>query len=224
MKDHPNYNGSSYNVKIEWENGEIMSEPLNVIATNDPVTCAIYAKENALLDLLGWKRFKSIAKREKKYIWMVNQAKLHSYNSAKQYKYGFEEDAVHIDRQNGNTKYGVKLESDSVHGYNVFIDKGSTVPAGYQKICVHLVFDVKHDGRHKARLVADGHLTNVPLESVYSGIVSLRGIHILVFLAELNKLEHWATDIGNAYLEATTSKKVYIVGGSKFGDLKGMSL
>jgi hypothetical protein len=80
------------------------------------------------------------------------------------------------------------------HSYNVFIDKGSTVSAGYCKICVHLVFDVKHDGQHKACLVTDGHLIDVPLESVYSGVVSLRGIHILVFLAELNKLELWATD------------------------------
>jgi Reverse transcriptase (RNA-dependent DNA polymerase) len=112
------------------------------------------------------------------------------------------------------------MELESVHGYNVFIDKGLTVPAGYCKICVHLVFDVKHDG-HKARLVTDRHLTDVPLESVYSGVVSLQGIHILVFLAELNKLELWATDIGNAYLKATTSKKVYIIAGSEFGDLKG---
>jgi hypothetical protein len=65
------------------------------------------------------------------------------------------------------------MELESVHSYNVFIDKGSTIPAGYRKICVHLVFDVKHDGRHKACLVANGHLTDVPLESVYSSIVSL---------------------------------------------------
>jgi hypothetical protein len=102
----------------------------------------------------------------------------------------------------------VKLELDAVHGYNVFIYKGSTVLAGYQKLCVRLVFDAKHDGQHKACLVADGHLTDVPLESVYSSVVSLQGICNLVFLAELNKLELWATDIGNAYLEATTSKKV----------------
>jgi hypothetical protein len=42
-----------------------------------------------------------------------------------------------------------------------------------------------------------------------------------VFLAELNKLELWATDIGNAYPKATTSKKVYIITGSEFRDLKG---
>ena len=60
--DHPDYNGSSYNVKVEWESREITSEPLNVIASDDPVTCAVYARENSLLDLPGWKRFRSIAK------------------------------------------------------------------------------------------------------------------------------------------------------------------
>jgi hypothetical protein len=227
-KDHPDYNGSTYNIKIEWENGEITSEPLNVIAFDDPVTCAIYARENSLLNLPGWKRFKSIAKSEKKFLRMVNQAKLRSYNTAKQYKYGFEvprnyEDAVRIDQLNGNTKWqdAVQTELDSMNSYQVFDDHGTNVPDGYKKICVYLVFDVKRDGRHKARLVADGHLTEVPLECVYAGVVSLRGIHILVFLAELNQLELWATDIGNAYLEATTSEKLYIIAGGEFGDLKG---
>ena len=44
---------------VEWENGEITTEPLNLIAADDPVTCAIYAKDNDLLSLPGWKRFKS---------------------------------------------------------------------------------------------------------------------------------------------------------------------
>ena len=38
---------------------------------------------------------------------------------------------------------------------------------------VHFVFDKKHDGRHKIRLVADRHLTDIPLSSIYSGMVSL---------------------------------------------------
>jgi hypothetical protein len=72
--------GSQCNLLIEWESGEITSEPLKVIAADDPVSCAIYARENDLLDKPGWKRFKHIAKREKKFIRMVNQAKLRSYN------------------------------------------------------------------------------------------------------------------------------------------------
>ena len=83
------------------------------------------------------------------------------------------------------------------------------------------MFDVKHDGRHKARLVADGHLTDVPLDSVYSGLVSLRGLRIVLFLAELNNLELCATDIENAYLEAVTKEKVCIIAGPEFCDLEG---
>jgi Reverse transcriptase (RNA-dependent DNA polymerase) len=227
--DHPDYNGSMYNIMIEWETGEVTSEPLSVIAADDPVTCAIYAKENNLLDLPGWKRFKSIAKRQKKFTRMVNQAKLRSYNTAPKYKYGYEvprdySHALRIDAKNGNTRWAdaVKLEFLQIDEYETFQDLGhmskATPPSGHKKIRVHLVFDVKHDGRHKARLVADGHLTEIPLESVYSSVVSLRGFRLALFLAELNKLETWATDIGNAYLEAHTAEKLYIIGGPEFGD------
>jgi hypothetical protein len=50
---------------IEWETGETTAEPLHLIAADDTVTCSIYARDNSLLDKLGWKRFKSLAKREK---------------------------------------------------------------------------------------------------------------------------------------------------------------
>jgi hypothetical protein len=42
-----------YNLMVEWETGEITTEPLHMIAADDPVTCAIYAKDNDLLDLPG---------------------------------------------------------------------------------------------------------------------------------------------------------------------------
>ena len=54
---------------------------------------------------------------------------------------------------------------------------------------------LKHDGRHKTIYVADGHKTDVPLESVYSGVVTFRGLILVIFLAELNGLDSWATDI-----------------------------
>jgi hypothetical protein len=57
--------GSQCYAQIEWENGEITNEPLKIIAADDPVSCAIYARENDLLDKPGWKRFKQIAKQEK---------------------------------------------------------------------------------------------------------------------------------------------------------------
>ena len=63
---------------------------------------------------------------------------------------------------------------DSIHSNEVFkkhekaqYDKQKKVlnaPQGYQKIRVHLIFAAKYDGRHKARLVSDGHLTQEPLK------------------------------------------------------------
>ena len=50
---------------VEWETGEITEEPLSVIAADDRVTCAAYAKKHILLDLSGWKKFKNIARNRK---------------------------------------------------------------------------------------------------------------------------------------------------------------
>jgi hypothetical protein len=46
-----------------------------------------------------------------------------------------------------------------------------------------------------------------------------------VFLAELNGLETWATDIGtNAYLEVETLESCFIVAGPEFGEREGHTL
>ena len=51
LTSDPDWKGSKYNVQVEWETGEITFEPLSIIAADDPVTCAAYAKENDLLAL-----------------------------------------------------------------------------------------------------------------------------------------------------------------------------
>ena len=60
----PDWKGSKYNVQVEWETGEITFEPLSIIAADDPVTCAAYAKENDLLALEPWHRIRSLAKKD----------------------------------------------------------------------------------------------------------------------------------------------------------------
>jgi hypothetical protein len=194
--------GFQHELLIEWENREIAKEPLEVITADDPVTCAIYARENCLLDQPRWKHFRRIAKNEKKLTHMVNEAKLKPFNTTPKYKYGYEipktyEQAKQLDQRNGNTKWGdaTALELGEIDEYTTFIDKFHHTkvnpPSGFKKIRVYLVFDVKHDGRHKARLVADGHLANIPLDSVYSGVVSLQGFRLVLFLVELNDLQLW---------------------------------
>ena len=97
-------------------------------------------------------------------------------------------------------------------------------PEGYHRIKVHPVFAVNFDGRHKARLVADRHLTPEPIENIYSGVVSLRNLRLGIFLGKLNNLDIWGADIGNAYLEAFTDEKLYIVAGPEFQELEGYIL
>ena len=70
-------------------------------------------------------------------------------------------------------------------------------------------------------MVAGGHRTDTPVESTYSGVVSLLGIRMITFLAELNDLELWNTDIGNAYLESYTTEKVAFIAGEEFGKYAG---
>ncbi|KAL7555621.1 hypothetical protein ACA910_007032 [Epithemia clementina (nom. ined.)] len=143
------------------------------------------------------------------------------------------EEVMELDRKNGNTKWkeAIDLELKQIDDYQTFKDVGKAeiktkgqvmnAPEGYKKIRVHLVFAVKHDGRHKARLVADGHLTRNTTEGAYSGVVSLQSLRIVMFLSELNALKLWGADIGNAYLEAYTEEKIFIVAGPEFGERKG---
>jgi Reverse transcriptase (RNA-dependent DNA polymerase) len=83
------------------------------------------------------------------------------------------------------------------------------------------MLNIVADIRHTARFVADGHLTDIPLDSVYASVVSLQGFQLILFLAEVNGLQLWATDIGNSYIEAYMSGKVYIVAGPEFGEKEG---
>ena len=141
---------------------------------------------------------------------------------------------MELDKLNGNSRWydATKKELDQINDYKVFISYGKAqydpkskriinAPLSYQKITVHLVFACKHDGCHKARLVAGGHLTPDPIHSIYSGVVSTRSLRLTIFLAKLNEMKVWAADIGNAYLDATTKEKLYTVAGPEFEELQG---
>ena len=49
----------------------------------------------------------------------------------------------------------------------------------------------------------------------------MQGIQLATFIAELNDLELWGTDIGNAYLESYTTEKVCFIAGNEFGEQAG---
>ena len=233
----PNYKGSTYNVLVHHSTGERIYEPLDVMAAADPMSIAIYAREHGMLETPGWERFNKVLRRKKKFTRMLKHSMLKAFRTGRRFKFGYEvpnnhADVLRLDAEAGNTKWqdSENLEVSQLMDYTVFEDKGKAIrrgktvanlPEGYQLIRVRCVYDVKHDGRHKSRIVAGGHLTPTPVESVYSGVVSIRSIRLVTFLAELNGLQLFGADIGNAYLEADTKERVAIVAGPEFGDLEG---
>ena len=229
----PNWKGSSYNVLVHWEDGSKTWEPLNMIAKDDPVSLANYAKNNDLLETPGWKFLRRIARRGKKLQRMLNQTHMSSKRNAVRYKFGVQvprntKEALKLNQENGNTLWqdAMALEIAQLSEYKTFQDIGpnAPAPAGYQMIRAHMIFDVKQMGKRKARLVAGGHMTNPPKDSVYSSVVSLRSVRMVCFLSELNDLELMAADVGNAYLEACTKEKVCFIAGPEFGPLVGHTL
>jgi len=77
------------------------------MAEDDPVTCAKHAKDSDLLDLPGLKRFKRLAKREKKFVRMLRQAVKAKQKNAIKYKFDIRiprnfREAKELDKENGN--------------------------------------------------------------------------------------------------------------------------
>ena len=190
---NPNHKRSKYNVMVEWESGEVTLESLPLIPKDNPVTCTLYAKKHDLLDTTTSKRL----------IRAVKQSRIHQVRASARYQHGFQvstdyNHAIRLDKKNSNTHWRdtLDLESSQIHELNL-------------------------DDRSKERLVTDGHLTKEPVESIYSGVVSLRSLRMVVFLSKLNNLEIWGADVNNAYPEAYTDEKLCIIAGPEFKQLQG---
>ena len=190
---NPNHKRSKYNVMVEWESGEVTLEFLPLISKDNPVTCTLYAKKHDLLDTT----------RSERLIRAVKQSRIHQVRASARYQHSFQistdyNHAIRPDKKNSNTHWQdtMDLESSQIHELNL-------------------------DDRSKERLVTDGHLTKEPVESIYSGVVSLRSLRMVVFLSKLNNLEIWGADVNNAYPEAYTDEKLCIIAGPEFKELQG---
>ena len=104
--------------------------------------------------------------------------------------------------------------------YKIFndIDKDGISPKRYKKMKLHLIYDIRYDTTHKVRYVPDENLIEIPRKGVYYGVVSLRGLHMMIFLDKLNHIHTWEADIGNVYLKAKISANMYINARQEFGE------
>jgi hypothetical protein len=73
------------------------------------------------------------------------------------------------------------------------------------------------DVTRKACWVLDGHLTKDPDISTYAGVVSRESVRIALTYAALNDIDVTAADIQNAYLQAPSSQKHWVICGKEFG-------
>ena len=97
------------------------------------------------------------------------------------------------------------------------LDEGAHVPHGWKQVTRHLVWDVKMDFTRKARWVLDGHKAPDSIGSTYAAMVSRESVRIALTYAALNHLDVFAADIRNAYLQALSSQKDYIICSPEFG-------
>ena len=59
---------------------------------------------------------------------------------------------------------------------------------------------------------------NPSKEDMFSGIVSMEAVSLGFIIAQKNGLKVCAGDVGNAFLNGITNKKVYVIAGDEFGN------
>ncbi len=140
------------------------------------------------------------------------------------HKYGIElptsvKHAIDIDCKNKNTFWQDALKKEMGNVCIAFEIPGpnNKAPPGWHKASGHIVFDVKMDFTRKACWVNDGHKTPDSLNSSFAGVVSCDSICISLTHAALIGLPVLGANIRNAYLQAPSSEKHFIICGLEFG-------
>ena len=212
----------------QWKDGSTSWEKLSDLKESHPVQTAEYAIAQGIdhEPAFNWWVPHVLKKRDS----IIAQVKRRSARYLKRtHKWGLEvpqsvDDALAIDKRNGNTFWAdaIAKEMKNVRVAFKILDDGERPPPGFQFIRCHMIFDIKmEDFRRKARLVAGGHVTDVPPTITYSSVVGRETVRIALTLAALNDLEVKVADIMNAYVTAPTEEKIWTILGPEFGNDQG---
>ncbi len=126
---------------------------------------------------------------------------------------------IDIDRKNKNTFWKDEMKKEMGNTCIAFeiLGLNKKAPPGWHKASGCIIFDVKIDFTMKACWVKDGHKTPDFLTSSFAGVVSCNSICISLTHAALLGLPVLCADIRNAYLQAPSSEKHFIICGLEFG-------
>ena len=138
------------------------------------------------------------------------------------------EEAYQLDAENGDTLWAdaIALEIDALMRMRTLnFPKNNHERAqmaldikthGYQYAATWIVFDVKANGRRKARLVIGGHMVDSDNLDKFCTHMTSESNRILMTIADHMGYDVNVGDINNAYLCASTNEKIYTIGGLAF--------
>ena len=212
-----------WEILIEWKDGSTNWVSLKDVKESYPVQLAEFAISNHIAEepaFAWWIPF-VIKKRN------CILAKVKSKYCLRSHKFGitipkFVEEAKKVDNQNGNTLWwdAICKEMRNVRPtFEVFEGNNDQLPVGYQFMKCHMIFDVKFKGnfRHKAQLVAGGHMTKTTVTLTYSSVVLCDSVWIALTLAALNDLQVILCDVQSTYLTADCREKIWTYTGPELG-------
>ena len=217
-------NRPRYFFKVIWIDGDKQWVSMDDLRLHDPISLMRYGLSKGMLHKPGWKWVQNYLNVDKEHMEYARAYKA-SVTGVPVIKFGVRvpktvQEALALDKENGDNlwKEAIDQELGQIMDFDTFrvAPDGEYLP-GYKRIPYHIVFDVKFDGRRKARLVAGGHRTDPLKEDVFSGVVSMEAVRLGFILAKMNDLLVCAGDIGNAFLNGYTREKYYVVAGPEFG-------
>jgi len=209
-----------WDLLILWKDGREEWIPLKVMKESNPVEVAEFAEARGISSEPAFEYWVpyTLRRRDRIIASVTSRCKRITH------KYGIEiprtiEEAFALDEKNGDSHWrdAVNREMGNLIVAFDILKEGSKPPPGYTKSSGHLIFDVRMTLERKARWVKDGHKTPEPDWSTYAGVVSRESIRIALTYAALNDLPVCGADIQNAYLQAPSSEKHYVICGPEFG-------
>jgi hypothetical protein len=130
--------------------------------------------------------------------------------------------AYELDARNGDTGWRDATEKEIASllalGCFDFRPPHFKPSSEYQFTKLTMIYEIKQDGRKKARLVAGGHLVDPRGINSRSTVVKGISVRLLDLIAHRDKLTTLCGDIGNAFVTADCLEKVYSRAGPEFGD------
>jgi hypothetical protein len=205
---------------VQSNNGLHQWIALKILKESNPVKVAEYTIARDIADKPAFAWWVPYKLRKCNVIVLAMNSRLQK-NS---HKFGIElprsvQEALEIDQKNGNTLWADSLTKEMSSVYVAFeiLGPNKHAPPGWHQVSWHIILDVKMDFTRKALWVKDGHKTPNSTTPSFAGVVSREFIQIALMYAALLGLPVWGNDVRNAYLQAPSSQKHFIICGPEFG-------